>query len=207
MCNTIHFATLLWDVCLVCCGGFLHDQQCAPSYVTITPSPHQTDMCGGCSFTFTCYTNMRLCNIYIFYLTFIYLSLIYHDDLLRQTLTWTTLGQLCTALWDSQSRPVVIQPGNEPGSVVTPLALRSSALDHCATWEHLVAAELTNGGISKPHMGTESVRLYHGSGYTSCIWWLLKLLMVAAQNLRTADVKRISVSLRWWWRKLMLQSN
>uniref|UniRef100_A0A4W5K0I2 TSC complex subunit 2 n=1 Tax=Hucho hucho TaxID=62062 RepID=A0A4W5K0I2_9TELE len=32
----------------------------------------------------------------------------------------TTLGQLCAALWDSQSRPVVI----EPGSVLTPLALR-----------------------------------------------------------------------------------
>ena len=34
-------------------------------------------------------------------------------------LTQTMLGQLCTALWDSRSRPVVIQLGIEPGSVVT----------------------------------------------------------------------------------------
>ena len=27
--------------------------------------------------------------------------------------TWTTLGQLCPALWDSRLRPVVIQPGNQ----------------------------------------------------------------------------------------------
>ena len=54
-----------------------------------------------------------------------------------QTLSRTTLGQLCAALWDSQSLPVVIQPGIEPGSVVTPLTLRCSALDavHCATRE------------------------------------------------------------------------
>ena len=47
----------------------------------------------------------------------------------------TTLGQLFSALLDSWSRPVVIQPGIEPGSVVTPLALRCSALDRCATRE------------------------------------------------------------------------
>ena len=28
-----------------------------------------------------------------------------------QTLTRTTLGQLCVALWDSQSQPDVMQPG------------------------------------------------------------------------------------------------
>ena len=41
-----------------------------------------------------------------------------------------TLGQLSAALWDSQSLPDVIQPGFEPGTIVTPLALRCSALDH-----------------------------------------------------------------------------
>jgi hypothetical protein len=46
-----------------------------------------------------------------------------------------TLGQLCAALWDSQSRTVVIQPGIEPVSVVTRLALRCSALDHRPTQE------------------------------------------------------------------------
>ena len=55
--------------------------------------------------------------------------------------TRTRLGQFCAALWDSQSRPDVIQPGSEPRTVVTPLALRCSALDHCAVqlhyWEHL----------------------------------------------------------------------
>ena len=53
-------------------------------------------------------------------------------------LTLTTLGQLCVALWDSQSLPVVIQPGIEPGSVVIPLALRCSALDCCATQEPIL---------------------------------------------------------------------
>ena len=45
--------------------------------------------------------------------------------------TRTTLGQLCAALWDSQSQLDVIQPGFEPGTVVTPFALICSALDHC----------------------------------------------------------------------------
>ena len=49
--------------------------------------------------------------------------------------TLTSLGQLCTALWDSQSQPVVIQPGIEPGPVVTPLVLRCSALNRCANRE------------------------------------------------------------------------
>ena len=52
--------------------------------------------------------------------------------------TRTTLGQLCAALWDSQSRPDVTQPGFKPGTVVMHLALRCSALDHCATLEPLV---------------------------------------------------------------------
>ena len=40
-----------------------------------------------------------------------------------QTLTLTTLGQLCAALWDSQSWPGIV-----PGSVVMPL-------DRCAIQE------------------------------------------------------------------------
>jgi hypothetical protein len=51
--------------------------------------------------------------------------LIYNDGQ-----TWTTLGQLCAALWDSHSRPDVMQPAFEPGTAVTPLALGYSALDH-----------------------------------------------------------------------------
>jgi hypothetical protein len=46
--------------------------------------------------------------------------------------TRMTLGQLCAALWDSKSWPDVIQPGFKPGTLVTPLALRRSALDCCA---------------------------------------------------------------------------
>ena len=49
--------------------------------------------------------------------------------------TRTTLGQLCAALWDSQSQPDVMQPGFEPGTAVMPLVLRCSVLDHCATLE------------------------------------------------------------------------
>ena len=56
--------------------------------------------------------------------------------------TLTTLGQLCVALWDSQSQPVVIQPGIEPWSVGTPLALRCSALDRCATREPWKTSQL-----------------------------------------------------------------
>jgi hypothetical protein len=52
-----------------------------------------------------------------------------------QTLTWTSLGQLYAALWDSQSQPTVIQPGIKPGSVGTPLAMKCSASDCCATRE------------------------------------------------------------------------
>jgi hypothetical protein len=42
--------------------------------------------------------------------------------------TRTALDQLCTAIRDSKSRLDVIQLGFEPGTVVTPLALRCSAL-------------------------------------------------------------------------------
>ena len=35
-------------------------------------------------------------------------------------LTRAVLGQLCATLWDSQSQPVVKQPGIKPGSVVMP---------------------------------------------------------------------------------------
>ena len=55
----------------------------------------------------------------------------YSGQILNQTL----LGQLCSALWDSQSQPVGIQPGIKPRSVVTPLALTCSALDRCTTQE------------------------------------------------------------------------
>jgi hypothetical protein len=62
--------------------------------------------------------------------------LFYNDGLARpnpRIITRMTLDQLCATLSDSQSQPVVIQPGIEPGSIVTPLALRCSALDRCAT--------------------------------------------------------------------------
>ena len=39
--------------------------------------------------------------------------------------------------WDSKSQLDVIQPGFEPGTVVTLLALRCSALDRCAVGEYI----------------------------------------------------------------------
>jgi hypothetical protein len=57
--------------------------------------------------------------------------------------TWTMLGKLCTALWDSQSRPDVMQPGFDPGTTVMPLVLRCSALDCCTTWEALLKSSVT----------------------------------------------------------------
>ena len=50
-------------------------------------------------------------------------------------LTRMTLGQLCAAPWVSWWRPAATEPGLEPGSLVAQLALRCSALDHCATRE------------------------------------------------------------------------
>ena len=59
----------------------------------------------------------------------------------------TMLGQLCTALWNSLSRLDVIQPEFEPGTVVTPLALRCSAVDRCAT-QNAVVAMLVNCALN-----------------------------------------------------------
>jgi hypothetical protein len=54
--------------------------------------------------------------------------------------TLTKLGQLCTSLWDSQSQPVVIQPGIKPGSVVMPPALQHSGakLNKRCAWSFVV---------------------------------------------------------------------
>ena len=65
--------------------------------------------------------------------------------------TRTTLGHLCVGLRDSQSRPDVIQPLIKPRTVVMPLALRCSALDHCTTRElalilHNLINSLWGGG-------------------------------------------------------------
>ena len=49
----------------------------------------------------------------------------------------------CAVLWDSQSQPVVIQPGFESGTVVTPLAPRCIVLDRCATREYTKHAIIT----------------------------------------------------------------
>ena len=48
-------------------------------------------------------------------------------------LTRTTLCQLCSAPWVSQSQPAATEPGLEPGSLVAQLALLCSALDRCTT--------------------------------------------------------------------------
>jgi hypothetical protein len=58
------------------------------------------------------------------------LILTYNDSRPRPNspLNRTPLGQLCTALCDCWSWLVVIQPGFEPGSVVTPLALEMEFL-------------------------------------------------------------------------------
>ena len=69
--------------------------------------------------------------------------------------TWTTLDQLCAALWDSQSRPVVIQTGIDPGSVVTPQALRYSALDRCATREPSIDEDNVKDNVCHPPIQKE----------------------------------------------------
>ena len=55
-----------------------------------------------------------------------------------------TLGQLCTVLWDSQSQLDMTQPGFEPGTVVTPLILRCSAIDSCTTQEPILKEYVQN---------------------------------------------------------------
>ena len=62
--------------------------------------------------------------------------------------TRTPLGQLCAALWDSQSRLNVTQPGFEPGTLVTPLEMH--ALNHCATREPKIIACRNPGSNQGP---------------------------------------------------------
>ena len=66
----------------------------------------------------------------------------------KPSLTRTTLGQLCIALWTSRSGPAATQPRLKPESLVAQLALRCSALDHCATWEVLGFNHLSGYNIS-----------------------------------------------------------
>ena len=82
----------------------------------------------------------RVCSLSTSQCIFFYLYLTWQVSLrtnsyLQWRPTQAMLGQLCAALWDSQSWPDVIQPGIKPGTVVTPLSLRCSALDCCATRE------------------------------------------------------------------------
>uniref|UniRef100_A0A674BVC7 Zinc finger MYM-type protein 4-like n=1 Tax=Salmo trutta TaxID=8032 RepID=A0A674BVC7_SALTR len=67
-------------------------------------------------------------------------------------LTRTTLGQLCAASWLSRSRQPATQPGIEHGSVVTPLSLRCSALDRCATREAVKTTSTPVTALSKTAM-------------------------------------------------------
>ena len=46
-----------------------------------------------------------------------------------------TLGQLCVAPQTSRTLPAATEPGLDPGCLVAQLALRCSALNHCATQE------------------------------------------------------------------------
>ena len=74
-----------------------------------------------------------------------------------QTLSRMTLGQLCFALWDSQSRTVVIQPGIE--QCITsqmPLTLRCSALDRCASREPYI-------GMYRATFGDVALRAFMSS--------------------------------------------
>ena len=74
-----------------------------------------------------------------------------------------TLVQLYAALWDSQSRPDVIQPGFEPGNVVMLLALRCSALDRCATREPELTEELVVRSSTVPGEVVCDLGLTHGT--------------------------------------------
>ena len=69
------------------------------------------------------------------------------------------LGQLCSTLWDSQSRPDVIQPGIEQGTLVMLLALRNSAFDHCPTQECLHVCHEENE-LNRKDRGREGDRAY-----------------------------------------------
>ena len=92
--------------------------------------------------------------------------------------TRTTLGQLCAALWDSQSRSDVMQPGFKPGTAVTPLALRCSVLDHCATRE-----PFRSGPISKVvhYIGTTmQFGMHEGLNvkHCGCVWGTLARIQI-----------------------------
>jgi hypothetical protein len=95
--------------------------------------------------------------------------------------------QLCAALLDSQSRPVVIQPGIKPGSVVMALALSCSALDRCAT------REPTNNRQVKEVFRCwrlRQVALYEMA------WYIICLKSQNLQGIRTIINKYVSLSQR-----------
>ncbi|XP_052351626.1 ankyrin repeat and SOCS box protein 2-like [Oncorhynchus keta] len=60
----------------------------------------------------------------------------------------TPLYKACEWENDFQSRSDVIQPGFKPGTVVSPLALRCSALDHCATREPQIVSLILSFGAT-----------------------------------------------------------
>jgi hypothetical protein len=96
--------------------------------------------------------------------------------------TQTTLGQLCSTLWNSQWQPVVIQPEIKPGSVVTPLALRCITLHHCATQEPKTTPSFLNW----------------------CFIFIAHELKCAARFSHCALDPKVSTSVLSWfsWRKL-----
>ena len=72
------------------------------------------------------------------------------------------MGQLRAALWNSQSQPDVTQPGFEPGTVVTPLALKEAVPQTAAPLGsidlHPDVVGLIEIGVSFHHEQFEAVR-------------------------------------------------
>jgi hypothetical protein len=134
--------------------------------------------------------------------------------------TRMTLGQLCTALWDSQSWPDVIHPGFEPGTVVKPLALRCSALHCCATreteWFILAYYNMLNQSICNcsyiPYDWLQAlwVDWLHFSSwrvhyYTQIVWSYLLMFWLKCEFIVNPSASQMScwgrglLLSRFWW--------
>ena len=92
--------------------------------------------------------------------------------------------ELCAILSDFQSQPDVIQPGIEPGSVMTPIALWCSALDRCSTPEP-TPRHVKNNHV-KITFAFSHVRKLHRWKSPFHVWWWNSVIHLTCEKVLLA---------------------